>query len=356
MVGGMRINLPGLLVEKTPSGATRYRVRVKGRKKERITLPLGPDHPAFSEHYYAARSGLKLPKPEENHGIGGSIGWMVSKYQAHMAEQVKAGELSPSTQSYRVRHTDILRTEFGAYKIDMPTSKLVDLRDTMIGRPGAADTFIKSVRALYLWGMERGHAKVDPTAGIRRLSKSPKGARPWSVVDLKTFRQYHKPGTMAHLYITLLMFTACRISDAVLLGRKNETIRRGEVWLEWQPEKAGSPHVSIPMAPQLLKATRSQVVQGEAYLLNAHGRPFASKKALANRFAKWVTQAGLEGLSSHGVRKAAGALLADAGVSQHTIMAIHGHSEAQTSEIYTKAANRRHLAQEGITALSKIAW
>ena len=92
-------------------------------------------------------------------------------------------------------------------------------------------------------------------------------AIPWTAEDLKTYRKFHPPGTPAHLCLTLFMFTAYRISDAVLLGRGHETMRRGVVWLGWQPTKRGPAFVRIPIRPPLYKATRAAKVQGPTYSL-----------------------------------------------------------------------------------------
>lgn len=73
-------------------------------------------------------------------------------------------------------------------------------------------------------------------------------------------------------------------------------------------------------------------------------------------FIRWFEDAGLKGRSAHGVRKATGDLLAEDGVSNHFIMAIHGHSEARTSEIYTKGARRWVMAKEAIQTLEAIDW
>jgi len=37
-------------------------------------------------------------------------------------------------------------------------------------------------------------------------------------------------------------------------------------------------------------------------------------------------------------------------------MAIHGHSESRTSEIYTKAAERPELARQAMEAMDGIKW
>src|SRR5690606_24713414 len=121
----------------------------------------------------------------------------------------------------------------------------------------------------------------------------------------------------AHLCITLFMFTACRISDAYRLGRGNEFTRDGALGLGWQPQKKGSSYVEIPVLPPLHKATRATTVQGNAYMLTEYGQPFKSAEGLRNRFKKWCLEADLPDLSSHGIRKAAGKLLAEEGCTQY---------------------------------------
>ena len=72
---------------------------------------------------------------------------------------------------------------------------------------------------------------------------------------------------------------------------------------------------------------------GSTYLLNQLGQPFASGSAVGNKFRKWVAEAGLKDRSPHGIRKAAGELMALEGASQYHIMADHGPTQAKTSEL-----------------------
>jgi len=55
----LRNNFPGLMIEKTPAGTPRYRVRVDGQAAAKITIPCGPQHRDFIWHYSAARAGRK---------------------------------------------------------------------------------------------------------------------------------------------------------------------------------------------------------------------------------------------------------------------------------------------------------
>lgn len=160
----------------------------------------------------------------------------------------------------------------------------------------------------------------------------------------------------AYLWLTLQAFTACRIGDAIWLGRDQEVTHNGQSWLAWQPRKKGSAPVSIPMLPPRFKATRAAKIVGPTYILNENGKPFASTEALRVRVQRWCNSAGLSGCSSHGVRKAAAELMAESGCSQHQIMAVMAHTEARTSEIYTKGVQRRILAADGIQALAGLDW
>lgn len=357
MVTDLRVKYPGLLIEKNRNGSARWRVRMEGNKVKRITLNVTPDHSHFSEHYHAARAGVQLPPPEViDAPVAHTVAWLVSRYQAALDRAAEAAQLAPETVAYRKRHTDTLRAAYGEYRTNVPTHKLIELRDEMQDRPGTADTFIKSIRAMFKWGLERGLVATNPATGIDGISRKPRGAVPWSVADLQKFKQRHPKGSPGHLCLTVFMFTACRIGDAFWLGRKNEFVKGAQQWLEWQPTKKGSPLVRIPMAPPLITATRAAKIVGPSYILNAHGRPYASKDALGNRMAKYCEQAGLENRSAHGIRKAAGHLMAEHGLSQYAIMTIHGHAEAKTSEIYTKGVDRDKLAMQAMAELQKVEW
>ena len=353
----MKVNYPGLLRERLPSGNYRYRVRVEGDKNRRVRLHIGPEDKDFSEHYKAARRGIEIKpetKPEETQ-IKGSLGWLVCKYLDWLEDQVEKGQYSKATLVQR-RSKFMLLKPHEDYSLDMPQPQLLKIRDDMAETPGSADNFIKAVRAMYVWAIDRKHTKVNPAVGIGKLNRGQGGAIPWTVADLKKYREYHPQGTMAHLCLSLFMFTACRISDAIRLGRGNEFERSGIRGLGWQPTKKGSAYVEIPMLPPLLKATRMMTVQGPTYLLTEYGKPFQSPEGLRNRFRKWCDEADLKHLSSHGIRKATGNLLAQEGASQYQIMSIHGHTQAKTSEVYTKGVERWRLAADAMNSLASMDW
>ena len=349
-----------------PSGNVRYLVRVQGKPSKRITLSVGPDHADFHEHYLAARAGSQVSTAVRKCAAG-TLGWLVDGYIAHLEALCAAGQASPLTlkqrkpfaTEFKTARSTSTRSKGRVYKdlpLSIPQDELARFMDTFTATPGKAKNMLKFLRALFVWGISRGHCGVNPAAGLTVSYTNKGGAKPWTTDDLAKYRKAHPKGTMAHLALSLFMFTACRIGDAYRLGRGNEDTKMGQQWIGWQPAKRGSSYVEVPMLAPLLAATRAQRIIGPTYLLTSHGVPFKSAEGLRNKFSSWCKDAGIEGKSSHGIRKAAGHLLSLNGATQYEIMAVHGHANASTSEVYTRGADRQRLAAAAVSKLAGMDW
>lgn len=166
-----------LVFEPKPAETVKL-LRVEGKKARRLTLNIAPEHSTFREHYYTARAGIQLPPPEdaETSAVAGSIGWLVVKYVAAMKKMYGEGQLSPATLHQRSTFLEWLRSEVGEFKMAMPQTELVKLRDEKSATLGAADNFIKAVRAMYAWAIERGHVGTNPAKRIAKLNTMGMGA------------------------------------------------------------------------------------------------------------------------------------------------------------------------------------
>lgn len=369
-MSGDVVKLPydGLLVEKMASGNLRYRVRVRGDKRRRIALTVTPDHPEFHEIYLAARAGIRqAPRGETASATAGTVEWLVDEYLAHLERMVERGQASHLTLKQRANFKPLITDHqsstgksagrrYGGLPAEIPQHELLLFRDSLMATPGKAKNAFKMLKAMYAWGVERGLVAANPAAGVSVAYRSQGGATAWTVEDLQAYRDRHPSGTMAHLTLTLFMFTACRIGDAYRLGREHEKRLRGAPWLSWTPAKRGSRPVEIPILAPLQNAIRAQTVIGPTYLMTELGNSFRSPEGLRNKFKDWCREAGLEDRSSHGIRKAAGHLLALHGATQYEIMAIHGHAQASTSQIYTDSVERLKLAEMGASKLAGLDW
>ena len=351
----MRVRFPGYAPERRGSRLL-HRVRVKGNKACRITLPVGPDDPSFSAHYHAARRGEKFGASRAASAPAMSFDALAAAYLEALRADVRAGTASPLTLKQREHlllracdmPDDTLAGRMGDLHCDMPPAAFRHIIAQHGSRTGAADNTMKAIRAAYerMQWLER-----NPATGIKKVHRPRGGAAPWSPEDVRSFMRSHPLGTAPRVWITLALFTGARISDLWRLGRSHEVKRAGATWIEWTPAKKGSSDTAMPMAPQLTEAIRATGVIGRTYILTRGGQPFASAASLAEQVRRWTSHAGLSSRSSHGLRKALGGILADAGASEHQIMSVLSHANPTTSAIYTRNAQRARLAADAMASI-----
>jgi integrase len=139
------------------------------------------------------------------------------------------------------------------------------------------------------------------------------------------------------LALALLLYTGQRRGDVVRLGRQH--IRNGV--LSIKQSKTGA-QVDLPVLPELQAALDLTPI-GMTFLVTGRGIPF-TPDGFGFWFRQCCTEAGLKGLSAHGLRKAAATRLAERGATAHELMAVFGWSTLREAERYTRAANRKALA------------
>ncbi|TCO69014.1 tyrosine-type recombinase/integrase [Rhodovulum euryhalinum] len=359
----MKHHFPGLLKDHTAAGTLRWRVRVEGHPNRKIRIPVGPGEPGFHEHYFAARAGHTLETVKPKAPKAGTLDALCDRYLEAMEARVQAGKASPLTLR---GHRSLLNQvrEFkdpdgdrmGSLDADMPKAAFIHIQDSFGSRTGAADNALKALCAAYRWGADRGFPEDSAVFRVKRVHQPGGGATPWTEKDVKAFLKTHGPGTTARLWFLLAFNSLGRIGDMHRLGPGNLDQADGETFLSWQPSKKGSAPVSVPLLPSLEEELGRHDIQG-AFLRTEYGRPFASSNSLDNRVRKWTIAAGLVGLdgkatrSQHGIRKATAEAIAAAGATQYELMSAMSHTQAKTSEIYTKAVQRRGLAAAAIARL-----
>ena len=84
--------------------------------------------------------------------------------------------------------------------------------------------------------------------------------------------------------------------------------------------------------------------------MTAFGKPH-SAKAFGNWFKKRCREAGVEDLSAHGLRKLGAQRCAEAGATEHQLMALFGWTNTQQAAVYTRKANRIRLEAQAARLL-----
>jgi integrase len=334
-------------------GNVRIYFRRKGQRKMRLTEV--PGTLAFDTEYQRAFSGALKP-PTNKHGAAmtGTMRWLCEQYYASAAFQ----SLAPSTRKVRRGILEEICQRAGQFRYAMmePTH-VAKLRDEKAAFPHAANNRVKTVRELFAWALspEYGYVKKNPARDVTRLrGTNPDGIRAWTEHDALGYEARHPLGTKARLAFDLLLYTGVRRSDVVRLGPQmerwfTETLPDGNMVemqkLVFTEMKGGSRIVKtheLPILPPLRESIDATLTGHLVYLMTAWGKPH-SAKAFGNWFKKRCREAGLEDLSAHGLRKLGAQRCAEAGATEHQLMALFGWTTPQQAAVYTKKANRARL-------------
>lgn len=310
----------------------------------RIPLPGLPWTPDFMAAYEKAEKGERLEI-----GKGRSAPGTVS---ALVASFYKTSDFTTLSDSTKVTYRGIIerfRAEHGEKRVaHMEKRHLQKLVSAKAETPAAANNMLRMVHLLMRHAVELGWRGDDPTQGLRKVKNKTAGFTTWEEEHIDAFLAHHKPGTRAHLALSLLLYTGQRRSDVVRMGRQH--VRNGVLSIVQQ--KTGQ-DVHIPLHGDLRAILDALPLNNLSFLMTAQGRPF-TPPGFTNWFRDMVREAGLpNGLSPHGLRKATCRRLAEAGCTPHQIMAISGHKSLAEVTRYTVAAGRKDLAAQAILALGK---
>ncbi len=173
----MQIRFRYLIEDRDRHGNIRVYVRVPGRRKVRIRAPFGTDkliaayNAAISEHVSAPRQARAAKT--------GSFRHVCVLYYASATFK----RLDPATQSWRRRALDSICEKHADKPVALMEARHARaLRDERSDRPGAANTRLKALKALFVWACEEKPelAPQNPTLGVRKIKYATNGHHSWS--------------------------------------------------------------------------------------------------------------------------------------------------------------------------------
>jgi len=224
------------------------------------------------------------------------------------------------------------------------------LRDRRKDRPEGANNRVRRLRRIFRWALEEGLVNTNPVRDVPLLRPIRVGGFPtWTPADIEQFEQCHPVGSKARLALALLLYTGVRRSDVVSLGRQH--IRNGE--LVFRPHKGRNRSgltLALPILEDLQSIIDASPTGDLSFLITEQGKPFTAA-GFTNWFRDRCNEAGLRGLSAHGLRKAGATRVAEGGATTHELMAIFGWLKVKQAETYTRAAERNRLARRAIHLL-----
>lgn len=326
------------------------RIWAKGRwyyyfrvgKGPRTPLPGAPGSDEFEAAYAAALTGkVEAKKAGRAAPAPRSIAALIESYQGSAAFM----NLRATTkQGYRTR-LEAIRLAHGHRSVAGMTREAVEkgILRPYADRPGAYRDTIKKLRILirHAMSLDPPWIERDPTAGIGK----PKGGevRSWTEDEIAAFEARWPIGTKQRLAFALMLYTGQRRSDVHRMTWSD--ISDGRIRVVQQ--KTGAKlriRIHDALAKVLAQADRAHVT-----ILNTEfGRPF-TVDGFSGFMRAAISAAELPlDAQPHGLRKAAGRRLAEAGATAHQIMAVLGHKSLAEAERYTREADQQSLADEGI--------
>jgi integrase len=157
------------------------------------------------------------------------------------------------------------------------------------------------------------------------------------------------------LAVGLILYTGLRRSDITKIGPQH--VHNGVITIEQGKTEGGEQaHLEIPLHPKLREIIDATPMIGvKTFLVTHFGKPYTAA-GFGNWFRELCDAAGCFDISAHGGRKATARRLAEIGCSANQIAAITGHASLSEVQRYTKAADRKRMAQEAMKKLTEGGW
>jgi integrase len=225
------------------------------------------------------------------------------------------------------------------------------LRDMKVGTPGAADFRLKQISALFTWAIKNDLATFNPAEKLEKLAGRSDGYYTWTDDDVEAFEAHWPVGSKPRLAMSIMLYLGVRRSDAVAIGKKHES-KDGlsVIFSQFKGRKKGTKFLTLPILPPLRAILDASELGKETWLEAAGGNPHSSN-SFGNKFKSWCVKAGLPQCNCHGLRKIGAVRAAEAGVSEHELMAMFGWDDANMARIYTRKAAQKKLAASGAAKL-----
>ena len=329
--------------------AGNVRLYFRRRPLPKIRLHATPGTDAFDAEYKAALEG-RAASPRKR-AAAPQAGTMAALCRLYMASP-EFKQLQVSTQRQKRAVLDAFCDAEGEKPFDLMEAKNVRARrDAKSDTPEAANRLVKTLRQVFAWAIEAGHASRNPARDVKLFRSNSEGHHSWSHEEIALFLERHPVGTSACLALFLGLYTAQRLEDVVGFGRQHvrTVIEDGkeERWLfftQAKNQKRKPKHLKLLIAPPLQRVIDASPVGDLTFIVNHFGRPF-SKGGFGNRFRKWCDEAGLRHCSFHGLRKASAARMSDLFFTEQQTMAVTGHDTSKELARYTRGANQARLAK-----------
>ena len=222
-------------------------------------------------------------------------------------------------------------------------------------RRWSATTYINNYRALNAflkWCVKKGHLETNPLNGLETPRPAKRIPRSISEEDARLLldASFNMPFTYRfvryrnHAFMSLLLFTGLRLSEALHLGIADVNLEENHVFVrsgKWNKDRV------VPLLPDLRRSVRSYLKERERLKKNCP-RFFASLRGDAAFTASGVKRTVLRlrevtkiKFTPHMLRHTFCTMMANAGTDLLTLQGWMGHSSIETTMRYITSYGHR---------------
>lgn len=338
MSGMAKIDLPYIQVFTDRHGHVRHYFRRAGYP--RVPIPGTPGSAAFMTVYGELINAA--PAQPTIRVQPRSINALIIEY--YRSAEFRA--LADSTKRGYRNHLDRFRAKYGDRgSTSIQAHHLESIFHGMAATPGAAANLRKRLGRVFRLAVRLGWRSDNPIRETEAPRRKTRGFIPWTEDEIDRFRAHWPSGSRERLALEILLCTGQRRSDARRMGRQHMV---GTTHIRIIQQKGGRELV-IRIHPRLLAEIEQQPM-AMTFVTTRNGAAF-SEAGFSQWFVERAVMAGVMGRSPHGLRKAAGRRLAEAGCTAHEIMSILGHRTLAEAEKYTRDADQSRLADAAMDKL-----
>jgi site-specific recombinase XerD len=273
-----------------------------------------------------------------------SAGALIAEY--YLSTPFK--DLQPITQRTYRGVLEQFRTKYGRDLVmNFSFKHLNAIFHVMSDTPAQAASLRKRLFSVFELGVDLDWIATNPVPQSKQIKYRVKGFTPWSEDDIAAYKAHWPPGSRERLALELLLCTGVRRSNAVELGHQH----CDGTHISVASQAKSKTRIALPLHPDLAREI-ARAPKTLVFMMTLHGSAFTAKG-----FSNWLTEraekAGVPERSPHGLRKAIGRRMAEAGCTQEQIAAMLGHASVATAQVYTKSANQKVLADGAMKQLRK---
>jgi enterobacteria phage integrase len=323
----------------------KMRLYFRRRGSPRVALKGEAGSVEFHASYAAALHGGEIEdsRPKIERAGNGTLAALIASYKQDAAFR----DLRSTTKAGYLSRLDTIQRGHGARSVaGLNHERIETMLAAYDDRPASKLDTLKKLRILIKHAIRKKWIAGDPSAGIKRTKGGE--VRSWTDDEIRQFEARWEIGTKQRTAFALMLYTGQRRSDVHRMTWQDISHKTGRIKVIQQ--KTGT-KIQVPLHRDLRVVLERARHNHVTIITTEFGKPFAVD-GFSSFMRDAITAAGLPlDCQPHGLRKAAGRRLAEAGCTTKQIMAILGHQSITEAERYTRDADQIRLAEAAMVLL-----